>query len=1114
MTELATWLEKHGLGQFAQVLAENDIDFDVFPSLTEDDLKELGLSIGHRRRFLNALQKSALKLGRSDAAQAERVDDQESADRRQLTVMFCDLVGSTELSEKLDPEDMRSVLGQYHNTVANTVSQHEGHVAKLLGDGVLAYFGWPQAHEAAAEVAVRAALAAVSAVGEHEVAGEPLAARVGIATGSVVIGDMIGESAQERGAVVGSTPNLAARLQALAQPGEVAINDGTRRLIGAAFDLEDRGAHALKGFEDPIPVWRVSGVGSVVSRFDALHGSGLTDFVGRTHEIGLLEDRWRQAQNGEGQVVLLSGEAGIGKSRIMREFALARTAEERQILRYQCSPHEVHAAFHPIVTELSAAAGFLPNDPPELRLDKLETHLGEIFEELDEAAPLFACLLSLPRERYPPIEMGPQRRKQRTVALLSERVARLATEQPVLILAEDLHWADPSSIEALDAVIERTQELPVLVVATTRPEYAPEWDGHGHVTLHSLNRLGHGDGRAIAEAVAVGKALPKEVLERIVMQTDGIPLFVEELTKTVLESGLLEERNDRYVLTGPLPDLAIPSTLQDSLMARLDRLAPVRQVIQAAACIGREFDAGLLSAAVAMDSDSLDDALDQLVEAQLIFRRTGVAEERYIFKHALVQDAAYASLLKSSRQPLHARLARALEETRDPDALELARHHFAAGAYERSAGLFLSAGQKLLEASAVAEAIGALEQGLVAMQALPPSRDRDRLELDIRIALGAGRMANFGWAHPSVSEAFEPAYPLARSFGDNVALASILWGLWVHYQTRTNFPQAHEWLSELRTVAGENSETDLPVVYDMSAGCQYFWEADYEHAVVHTDHLKEIYVPERHARIASLTNHDPLVFSQHWAGSLAEWIRGYPDRSIERLDEAVSLARKIGHPFNLMFALTAGATALIYRGEADRLLEFCDEAEKVVTEEALGQFSMNVCVYQWRGAARIQQREFGIGHSLAVKGNEYWTMSGGGICTAMMRSWIVLGLQGLGRIDEALGLNAGNITHCRETGDRYMEPECIRLQGELMLRVSDPDLEAAEHFFREAVTIAGAHDAKSWELRAAMSLADLLGSRDRHKDAIACLEPVLGWFTEGLETADLRRACALLCSLA
>ena len=1112
MTDLAAWLDKHGLGQFAELLAENDIDVDLLPSLTEDDLKELGLSIGHRRRFLNALREFG-EDDKSAESTPSQTESREAAERRQLTVMFCDLVGSTSLSEKLDPEEMRDVLGRYHNAVSNAVALQEGHVAKFLGDGVLAYFGWPQARETAAEGAIRAALAAIEAVSQQEAAGEPLAARVGIATGPVVVGDMIGDTAQERDAVVGATPNLAARLQGLAEPGEVVIHEGTRRLLGDVFEMEDRGTHQLKGFEEPIAVWRVGGLATTLSRFDALHGSSLTDFVGRSQEIGLLRDRWRRARNEEGQVVLLSGEAGIGKSRILREFAQDVSAEAIEVLRYQCSPHEINAAFHPIIAELSAVAGFLPDDPPEARLDKLETHLSAVFDSLDEAGSLLASLLSLPTDRYPPLEMAPQRRKQRTIALLIERVARLAAAKPLLILAEDLHWADASSREALDAFIARMPELAVFLVATTRPEAAPSWESFGHVTLYSLNRLGRGDGRAIAEAVAGGKSLPDVLLERIVAQTDGIPLFVEELTKTVLESGLLEEREDAFVLTGPLPELAIPSTLQDSLMARLDRLAPVRRVIQAAACIGREFDANFLAAAIDLDGPALDDALDTLVEAQLIFKSAGVAGERYIFKHALVQDAAYASLLKSARQSLHARLARALEESEDPDSLELARHHFEAGAHARAAELYLNVGRGLLAAYALPEAIGALEQALTAMQTLPSTKERDELELGIRLALGTARMANFGWAHPSVSEAFEPAYPLARDFADNAALGTILWGLWVHYQTSTDFPRAHEWLGALRDVAQEQSESDLPVIYDMSAGCQHFWEAHYEQAIGHTDHLKQVYVSERHARIAALTNHDPLVFSQHWAGCFAEWIRGFPDRSLERLEEAVSLARQIGHPFNLMFALTAGSTPLIYRGEAERQLAFCDEAENVIAEEALGLFSLSVCVHQWRGAAQVQLGEFESGHGLCTSGNDYWTMSGGGICTAMMRSWIVLGLQGLERIDEALQLNAANIAHCRRTGDCYMEPECIRLQGELTSQASKADTEAAEALYREAIALAESHDAKSWQLRAAASLAGFLESRGRRQEALASLEPVYGWFSEGFETADLKQARLLLESL-
>lgn len=1004
------------------------------------------------------------------------------------------------------------MIGRYHDAVAHAVTDHGGHIAKYLGDGVLAYFGWPHAREDSADRAIRAAMAALAAVGRMEVDGASLAARAGIATGPVVIGDMTGEHASERGAVVGATPNLAARLQALAGPGEVIIQAATRRLVGGAFELESRGAKELKGFAEPVAVWRVVRAARTDSRFDALHGALLTEFVGRAHEIDLLRDRWQRARDGEGQAVLVSGEAGIGKSRILREFTVGLDGAPCRILRYQCSPHEVNAAFQPIVSEIEAASETSRDDPPDRRLDALESHLAAVFDDPAEAAPLIAALLSLPLARYPPLEMAPQRRKQRTIALLTERVARLARARPVLLLVEDLHWIDPSSLETLDAIVERIQDLPVLAVMTHRPSFPPRWTGHGHVTQHSLTRLTRSDGRAIAERVAGGKALPAELLDRIVEQTDGVPLFVEELTRAILETDLLEERQDRYTLTGPVPTLAIPTTLQDSLMARLDRLAPVKRVIQAAACIGREFDADLLAAALRMERDEIDEALDQLVDAQLVFRRGGAEDARYIFKHALVQDAAYASLLTGARRSLHGKLADALAASEDPDALALARHRAGAGQHADAARLYLAAGRQSLGASALPEAVGALELGLGETGALAPSAERDRLELDLRVALGTARMASFGWAHPSVAEAFEPAFPLARGFADEDAFVSILWGLWVHYQTRTDFPRAHEWLAELETVARESAGSDLAAVHDMSAGCQYFWEADHARAIRHTDRLRSVYEPERHARLTALTNHDPLVFAQHWAGSLADWIRGYPDRSVERMGEALTLARRIGHPFNLVFALTAGATSLIYLDRADSLLACCDEAEKVVADEALGPFSERVNVMQWRGGAQVQRGAFETGYALAKEGNDFWNASGGRICNAMFRSWIVRGLAGLGRIGEAVTLNLENIAHCRETGDRYMEPECVRLQGELTLARDASGVTEAGHLFREAMAIAEAHDAKSWELRAATSLARLL-HQEGDPGAAASLEPVLAWFTEGHDTRDLREAATLLAEI-
>jgi class 3 adenylate cyclase len=1113
MNDLKQWLEGLGLGQYERVLIENDVDFDILPQLSDADLKDLGFSLGHRRRLLSALRDKAASPAPAPAL-AERPDVEEQAERRQLTVLFCDLVGSTELSQRLDPERLREIMGRYHDAVAGAVVASEGHVAKFLGDGVLAYFGWPRAHEDQAESAIRAALAAVAAVEGIDADGAALAARAGIATGPVVIGDMVGVSAREQGSVVGSTPNLAARLQDLARPGEVVIDRATRRLIGRAFELEDAGAQQVKGFNDQIEVWRVRGTARVDSRFDALHEIGLSEFVGRRHELGLLLDRWHQARDGEGQVVLIFGEAGIGKSRILREVTTQLMADEPCKLRFQCSPHEINAAFQPVISEIESAAGFLPDDTPEQRLGKLEQHLAGIFEAGNEALALIAGLLGLPLTHYGPIEMAPQRRKQRTIVALCTRIAELSRIRPVVLLVEDTHWIDPSSLEWLDALVAQLQDLPVLAVMTFRPEFAPRWDGQGHVTVLSLNRLGSGDGRAIAERVAGNKALPESVLDRIIEQTDGIPLFVEELTKAVLEAGIVEERDGRYELTGSLPLLAIPTTLQDSLMARLDRLAPVKRVIQAAACIGREFDAGLLAVALQMDEAELDAALEQLLGAQLVFRRSAAdSAARYVFKHALVQDAAYASLLTSTRRSLHQRLAFALEQTENPDPLALARHFFEAGAQARAAAFYLMAGRQLLGSSALPEAIGALELGLQALEAIARNAERDRIELDVRVALGTARMARFGWAHPSVSEALEPAFALAMSFDDRDALGSILWGLWVHYQTRTDFPRAHEWLSRLESLATENADSDLPVIYEMSAGCQYFWEAAYQRAVGHTDRLKQIYDREQHARLVALTNHDPLVFAQHWAGSLADWIRGYPDRSVERMDEAVSLARRIGHPFNLVFALTAGASSLIYLDETKRLLDNCDEAERVVDTEALGPFSEHVLVMQWRGGAHVLTGAFDLGYSLARKGNDFWNGNGGRICNAMFRSWIVRGLQGLGRFDKAIELNWRNIAHCRETGDRYMEPECVRLQGELMLAINPADTGSAERLFRDATELAQAHGARSWELRAAMSLAGLLASRDHRTEAVACLEPILNGFTEGLETADLRQARDMLATM-
>jgi class 3 adenylate cyclase len=626
--DIASWLGRLGLERYEEAFRDNAIDAEVLPELTDADLEKLGVVLGHRKRLLRAI--AALRAGATAPASlpgapveaAPRARRAAEAERRQLTVLFCDLVGSTELSARLDPEAMREVLRTYQNAVAAEATRFEGHIAKYMGDGVLAYFGYPVAHEDDAERAVRAGLAITGTVGDLSADGRKLSTRIGIATGRVVVGDLIGEGAAQEEAVVGETPNLAARLQALAAPGHVVISQATRRLVGALFELSDLGPQRLKGFAEPLAAFRVEGEGRAEGRFEALRGQRLTPLVGREQELAILLERWTWAKDGDGQVVLLAGEPGIGKSRLLRALRQELSDQPHLALSHFCSPYGINSALHPIIAQLERAAGFAAGDEPEDKLAKLEVLLGQGSDQRDEALPLIGQLLGLPtRERYSPLNLSPQRQKQRTLEILLEQLSGLARARPVLELYEDLHWVDPSTLELLDLLVERVRSLPVLAVLTYRPEFSPPWSGHAHVTSLALNRLGRRQGAAMVERVAGGKALPAEVLEQIVARTDGVPLFVEELTKTVLESGLLTDAGDHYELAGPLPPLAIPATLHDSLLARLDRLAPVKEVAQIDAVIGREFAYALLAAVADRPEAELQAALDQLVSSDLVFRR-------------------------------------------------------------------------------------------------------------------------------------------------------------------------------------------------------------------------------------------------------------------------------------------------------------------------------------------------------------------------------------------------------------------------------------------------------------------------------------------------------------
>jgi class 3 adenylate cyclase len=786
--EVSTWLRDLGLENYLEAFQANDIDAEVLSRLTADDLVAIGVtSVGHRRRLLDAI--AVLQSGTAPAPAQPTVATTRpvQAERRQLTVLFCDLVGSTELATHLDPEDLRGVIGAYQRCSAAVVERFEGHIAKYLGDGVLAYFGWPQAHEDDAERAVRAGLGLVQAIAQLEPhAAVRLQARIGIATGRVVVGELVGEGAAREEAVVGEVPNLAARLQALAAPGTVVIGEATRRLLGSVFQLEDLGPQRLKGFAEPLPAWQVSGESPAQGRFEARHSAGITPLVGREEEIALLLRRWEQAREGEGQVVLLSGEPGIGKSRIVRELHARLEGEPHVRLLYQCSPHHTTSPLHPLIEQLERAAGFSRGDLPEARLSKLEGLLARGTGQLDHAVPLIAALLGVPTEgRYPALEPTPQTQKQRTLEVLVGQLEGLAAAEPVLVTYEDVHWSDPTTQELLGLAIERIQRLPVLLLITFRPEFTPAWAAQPHVSALALTRLGRRDGAALVDRVVGNKALPAEVAAQIVAKTDGVPLFVEELTKTVLESGLLADAGDRYELSGPLPPLAIPSTLHDSLLARLDRLAPVKEIAQIGAAIGREFSHALLAAVADRPEAELQAALDRLVSSELVFRRGVPPEAMYSFKHALVQDAAYGTLLKSRRQQLHARIAEVLDEhfpeTAEGQPEVLAHHYTHAGLFEKAVEFWYKAGRQSMARSAMVEASAQLTQALGILASVPSGPDRDQKELDLQVALGAALIATKGWAAPEVEKAHTRARELCTDEGQFPQLLAALSGLFQHH---------------------------------------------------------------------------------------------------------------------------------------------------------------------------------------------------------------------------------------------------------------------------------------------------------------------------------------------
>jgi class 3 adenylate cyclase/predicted ATPase len=1119
MVDVSRWLAEQGLGHHAKAFADNGIAGDVLRELTDADLRELGLNLGDRKRLLKAI--AALNaLAASDRLEgAEETTSivAREAERRQLTVMFVDLVGSTELAARIDPEDMSALIRAYQNAVAGEITRFEGHIAKYMGDGVLAYFGWPRAHEDEAERAVRAGLAVNEALTRLETpASEGLRARIGIATGPVVVGELSGEGAAQEQAVVGETPNLAARLQALAEPGSVVISATTRRLLGGLFAYADLGVHRFKGFATPIRAWCVLGSGQAEGRFEARQAAGLTPLIGREHELGLLLDRWQQAKEGEGQVVLLCGEPGVGKSRLVRALRERLGGEPYTPLSHFCSPYQQNSALHPVVGLLERGAGLFRDAAPERQLDKLEALLALATDNVREVAPLLADLVAIPTGgRYPPLALSPQRRKEKTLAALLMQLEGLAAKQPVLSLWEDVHWSDPTSLELLDSIVDRVPSSRILTIITFRPEFRPAWIGFAHVALLTLNRLSRRQVAAMVERVALGKALPPEVVEQIATKTDGVPLFVEELTKAVLESGLLQEEGDRYTLTGPLPALAIPETLYDSLMARLDRLGPVKEVAQIGAVIGREFEYELLAAVAPLSGNELAHALIELVDSELVFRRGAPPHAAYTFKHALVQDAAYASLLRSKRQQLHARIAVVLEEQFPETAEtrpELLAHHFAEGGLNQQAMAYLQrAGERAIERSAYTEAIGHLTRGLELLQPLPEAPERVLQELDLRIALGSALMATRGYAGLEVEGTYLRARELCQRAGEMPRLFPVLHGLYRFYHVRGELQAAREVGEQLLQLAQSLRDPALFVEAHRALGVPLFWLGEVKSALAQLDQGIAAYEAQRHRSHASVYGIDPGVVCLSYS-ALGLWHLGHTRRALDRSHEALTLARDLSHLHSLALALVWAAWLRQFRREGLVAGEHADAAVALCAEQGFPLFmSMGTILRGWalagegRGEEGLAQMRQGLA-DLRATGAGLWRPS---FLALLAEAHARTGTpeDGLGVLDEALAIAS-------KSGERFYEAELHRLQGELLLVGRATNEPRAEKCFREALEIARRQEGKSLELRAASSLAHLWIKQGRRAEARDLLAPVYGWFTEGFETADLKDAKALLDELA
>jgi class 3 adenylate cyclase/predicted ATPase len=1082
MLSVREWLDSLGLSEYADRFAEHRIDFSILQDLTDKDLKEeLGIApLGDRRRLLRAIAKLAGTAPTTPKlAPGSESSPRDEAERRQVTVMFADLVGSTALSTGMDPEDLREIISAYQKCVAETVHRFGGFVARYVGDGVLVYFGYPHAHEDDAERAVRAGLELIAVVLKTRA---PQQIRVGIATGVVVVGYLIPSGESEERGMVGETPNLAARLQSIAEPNTVVVAESTRSLLGSFFQLDDLGMRSLKGIGGPVRAWAVLQASSVASRFEALHATELTALVGRKEEFELLRRCFFKATDREGQVVLLSGEAGIGKSRLTSAFVGLVAGEPHARLLYSCSPQHTDSALYPFIGQIERAAKLVREDTSRAKLDKLDGLLKQTSMSAQDAA-LLAEMLSLPNDgRYPALELTPQQRRQRTLQALALQVEALARSCPVLMIFEDAHWSDPTSLELLGRVVDRIRTLSVLLIVTFRTEFDPGWIGMPHVSPLSLNRLTHREVGTIIEHI-VGNKLPANIRQDIIERTDGIPLFVEEMTKAVLEA---ESEGDARRATAlvPSPPLAVPASLHASLMARLDRLGPAKELAQIGAAIGREFSHPLLAVVARKPEVELQTALDRLISAGLLLRQDGAPYATYSFKHVLVRDAAYSTLLREPRRALHARIAETLEshfaEISESQPELIARHYREAGEVAKAVGYLSAAGDRALSHSALKEAHEHITQALQLISALPDDDIRRRGELKLQTALARTLQEQMGYADRQVGEAFTKAREFSKRVGDAGMHLAVLYGLWAYHYLSGEPAAMLEQANEFLAFADRLGEKGPIMVGYRLVGTSRLISGYIADASDALDEAFVRYDPDEHSATSPVGRslrarfgHDVGVTMYSYR-SWALWLSGQPAEAEKAAESELERGRALEHDDqSRLYALWHAGMTYVLLGNVDKVAEIGTQLTELANDrqlpywQALGDF---LCGWRATCAGRAEDA---VG--LLQEGLRLWAQTGSRIFRPICLAFLADAYAADDKPDLAHRTFEEALRTASETGERWAEPEIHRLFGDLLAR-RGPTAAAIANY-EQAIAVARGQGSRSFELRATTSLARVLSDR-------------------------------------